>query len=573
MNHRQRSCVIVLVCLSAVTGGAQVRRDPPSPLLGILRAELRRNLDGLKTEPVPPYYIAYSVHDVRRATATASFGALMSSGQNRNRAASVDVRVGDYALDNTHPLRGDGAFQPSRITRVPIALTDEEMPIRMSLWRSTDRAFRQAVETLARAKTNVASKVVEENPAPDFSREEPEVHSSAAPPLAAGAAVLAGLDIKPWEDRLRRLTAPFAEDPLMLRGEAQLAVEAVTRTYVSNEGAEIQDTQIAWRLFVQSMTKAEDGMELPLYISYYSRTAEGLPPERQMLADVRDMLAMSARLRTAPMVDPYSGPAILSGRAAGVFFHEIFGHRVEGHRQRNADDAQTFAGRVGQPVLPAFLSVVFDPTQAKLGTTELAGHYLYDDEGVKAQRVTVVDKGVLKTFLLSRRPLKGFPVSNGHGRGQTGQAPVSRQSNLLVESTEIVPHEKLIGMLKDEARRQGKTYGLLFDNIQGGFTFTGRDVPNAFTVQPLVVYRIHTDDRPAELVRGVDLIGTPLAAFGKIAATSDQRGVFNGMCGAESGSVPVAAASPALLVTEVEVQKKSRSQETRPILPAPAKKD
>ena len=359
----------------------------------------------------------------------------------------------------------------------------------------------------------------------------------------------------------------------MLRGEAQLAVEAVTRTYVSNEGAEIQDTQVSWRLFVQSMTKAEDGMELPLYLSYYSRTAEGLPPERQMLTDVREMLAMSARLRTAPMVDPYSGPAILSGRAAGVFFHEIFGHRVEGHRQRNADDAQTFAGRVGQPVLPPFLSVVFDPTQAKLGTTELAGHYLYDDEGVKAQRVTVVDKGVLKTFLLSRRPLKGFPVSNGHGRGQTGQAPVSRQSNLLVESTEIVPHEKLIAMLKDEARRQGKTYGLLFDNIQGGFTFTGRDVPNAFTVQPLVVYRIHTDDRPAELVRGVDLIGTPLAAFGKIAATSDQRGVFNGMCGAESGSVPVAAASPALLVTEVEVQKKSRSQDTRPILPAPAKKD
>jgi hypothetical protein len=147
--------------------------------------------------------------------------------------------------------------------------------------------------------------------------------------------------------------------------------------------------------------------------------------------------------------------------------------------------------------------------------------------------------------------------------------PVSRQSNLIVESTETVPAERLIEMLKEEARRQGKPFGLFFDNIEGGFTFTGRSTPNAFNVLPNIVYRVYTDSRPMELVRGVDLIGTPLAAFGRIVAASDAVDIFNGLCGAESGSVPVSASSPSLLVSEVEVQKKAQSQETPPILPAP----
>ena len=311
-------------------------------------------------------------------------------------------------------------------------------------------------------------------------------------------------------------------------------------------------------------------MELPLYTSYFATSPDGLPDERQLIAEARAMVDLLARLRKAPLVEPFSGPAILSGRAAGVFFHEIFGHRVEGNRQRNADDGQTFTSRVGQPVLPAFLSVSFDPTVKKVGNVELMGHYLYDDQGVKAQRVTVVDNGVLKTFLLDRAPLKNFPRSNGHGRAEPGFLPVSRQSNLQVESSKSVSREQLMNQLRDEARRQGKPFGLLFDNIEGGFTTTGRGSPNAFNVLPNVVYRIYTDGREPELVRGVDLIGTPLAAFGKIIATDDRIDVFNGVCGAESGGVPVSASSPSLLVSEVEVQKKFQSQETRPILPAPA---
>jgi TldD protein len=532
-----------------------------SPVLSIAQSELQRNFDGLKKEPVPPYFISYTLHDTRTTHMSAAFGALQRSEEARSRFATIDVRVGDYALDNTRPLRGDPNPSRPRVSAVSLPLTDDPKPIRMALWRATDRSFKQATEALTRVKTNVAAKIKDENPVPDFSREEPQTYT--------GPAAAYSVDTKTWEARLRRISALFAEDPLVFDSDVSLSIDADNRYYTNSEGSQIATGEITCRIFIQGMTKATDGMELPLYASYYARTPEGLPGEQQLTADAREMIALLGKLRVAPLVDPFSGPAILSGRAAGVFFHEIFGHRVEGHRQKSADDAQTFAKSVEMPVLPSFLSVVFDPTLKKLGNIDLVGHYLYDDEGIKARRVTVVDKGVLKTFLLGRAPLLAFPQSNGHGRAQPGYLPVSRQSNLIVESSNSVTSEALMDMLRQEARKQGKPFGLLFENIEGGFTFTSRSQPNAFNVMPNVVYRIYTDGRPPELVRGVDLIGTPLAAFGKIVATGNKVDVFNGICGAESGGVPVSASSPSLLVSEVEVQKKAQSQETLPILPAP----
>jgi predicted Zn-dependent protease len=444
---------------------------------------------------------------------------------------------------------------------VTVPLTDEEAPLRLALWRATDRTFKQASQALTRVKSNVASKIKEEDPAPDFSREAAETHSDTPPGYK--------LDTAQWEGRLRRISAPFGDDPLVLRSEVSLSAASTTRYYTNSEGTQVATGDVSCRLFIQAMTKADDGMELPLYASYFARSPEGLPDEKQLIADAREMIALLVRLRSAPIVDPFSGPAVLSGRAAGVFFHEIFGHRVEGHRQRNVNDAQTFAKSVNESVLPPFLSVVFDPTLRKRGETELMGYYQYDDEGVKARRVTVVDKGILKTFLLDRAPVRTFVQSNGHGRAEPGYAPVSRQSNLIVESSRSVSNEALMNMLREEARKQGKPFGLFFDNIEGGFTTTNRGAANAFNVLPNVVYRVYTDARPPELVRGVDLIGTPLAAFGKILATGDKPEVFNGICGAESGGVPVSASSPALLVGEVEVQKKAQSQEALPILSAP----
>jgi TldD protein len=200
---------------------------------------------------------------------------------------------------------------------------------------------------------------------------------------------------------------------------------------------------------------------------------------------------------------------------------------------------------------------------------DLNGWYDYDDEGVKARPVTVVDKGVLKTFLMSRSPIRGFDHSNGHGRRQPGLEVVSRQSNLIVESTNAVTEARLRQMLIGEIKKQNKPYGLYFRDITGGFTTTQRAGLQAFKVIPVIVYRVYADGRPDELVRGADIVGTPLASFAKILATSDKPEVFNGYCGAESGSVPVSAVSPAILVSEIEIEKKAKSQDRPPLLPEP----
>jgi predicted Zn-dependent protease len=269
------------------------------------------------------------------------------------------------------------------------------------------------------------------------------------------------------------------------------------------------------------------------------------------------------------VVEPFLGPAVFSGRAAGVLFHEIFGHRIEGHRQKDETEGQTFTKKVGESVLPDFLSVVFDPTVRKLQGLDLNGWYTYDDEGIPGQRVTAVDHGVLKVFLMSRSPIKGFNHSNGHGRRQPGFEVVSRQSNLVVESARTVPEARLREMLIEEVKRQNKPYGLYFKEVTGGFTTTARAGMQAFKVLPVLLYRVYPDSRPDELVRGADIVGTPLAAFAKILATSDHPEVFNGYCGAESGMVPVSAIAPSILVSEVEIEKKVKSQDKPPLLPFP----
>jgi predicted Zn-dependent protease len=253
-----------------------------------------------------------------------------------------------------------------------------------------------------------------------------------------------------------------------------------------------------------------------------------------------------------------------------VFFHEIFGHRVEGHRQKNEDEGQTFAKKIGEPIMPGFISVYDDPTLTRIGDVDLNGFYRFDDEGVPAQRAPLVEGGVLKGFLLSRSPTRGFKQSNGHGRRQEGRTVVSRQGNLVVEPKVAVPVAELRRRLREEARRQGKPYGLLFRDISGGFTNTARGGPQAFKVLPILVYRVWVDGRPDELVRGVDLVGTPLAALSRIIASADDYQTFNGYCGAESGFVPVSATSPSLLVEQIEIERRDKGSDKPPVLPAPA---
>jgi predicted Zn-dependent protease len=376
-------------------------------------------------------------------------------------------------------------------------------------------------------------------------------------------------DQEKWTQRVRKLSAAFGRHPSLLTSNVFVIGEGDTRYFVSSEGSKIQHGRGFARVIVAASAKAPDGMDLSDSAYFDSNDASGLPKDEEILAAIERVSKHVEDLLKAPITEPVVGPAIFSGRASGVFFHEIFGHRIEGHRQKDEAEGQTFTKSVGEKVLPDFLSVDFDATRKKVGDVDLNGYYSYDDEGIAARPVRLIDHGILKAFLMSRSPIDGFPNSNGHGRRQPGLEVVSRQSNLIVESTKTVSDVKLREMLIEEVKRQGKPYGLYFEDITGGFTTTGRSGLQAFKVIPVIVYRVYADGRPDELIRGADIVGTPLASFSKILATSDKPEVFNGYCGAESGSVPVSAVSPAILISEIEIQKKDKSQERPPLLPRP----
>jgi len=527
-----------------------------------MKDELTHSLDALKGQSTPPYFLSYEIGESNNISIVGSFGTITRSNESRRRLMNIDLRVGDYKVDNTRALRGSGqSFDfADRFSFIEIPIEDDPAAIRTTLWYHTDQKYKRAVEQLTKVKTNMQVQVEQEDKSADFSQEPPETYTEKLQALA--------LDRHTWEEKIRKYTAPFARYGDIYEANAVLSASAETRWFVSNEGSQIQTSQTYYRLFISAFTKADDGMELPRYESFFAFTPEGLPDDAAILKAVDKMIQDLRALRTAPVVEPYTGPAILSGRASGVFFHEVFGHRIEGHRQKRVEEGQTFKKMVNDKVLPDSFSVVFDPTLYRLGNQDLVGAYRYDDEGVKARRLSVVENGVFKNFLMSRTPIDGFPGSNGHGRNQAGFAPVARQSNLIVQASSPVTRAELKKMLLEQIQKENKPFGLLFDDIQGGFTITTRTIPNAFNVLPVMVYRIYPDGKE-ELVRGVDLIGTPLTTFSKILAADDQVGVFNGVCGAESGWVPVSAVSPGILLSQIEVQKKSMSQERPPLLPAP----
>ncbi|MCX6621435.1 MAG: metallopeptidase TldD-related protein, partial [Acidobacteria bacterium] len=372
-----------------------------------------------------------------------------------------------------------------------------------------------------------------------------------------------------WQNKIRKWSLRFAYYPGVTNSSVTVTASREVKYLVSTEGTRVRHGRGFARIIVSARSRTVDGMELEAGQTFEAEDVSRLPKDSVVLAAIDRAGIDLEGLKMAPVAEPYVGPAILSGSASAVFFHEIFGHRIEGHRQKDDTEGQTFTKSVGKPILPEFLSVSFDPTKQSAYGVNLYGAYAYDDEGVKARPVTVVEHGILKSFLLSRSPIAGFPNSNGHGRKQISADAVSRQSNLFVESAKAVPEARLREMLLEEIRKQGKPYGLYFKQVTGGFTQTQRRGLQAFTVIPLVVYRVYADGKPDQLVRGADIVGTPLASFAKILATSDRVDVFNGFCGAESGSVPVSAASPALLVSEIEVQKKATSQERSPLLPRP----
>lgn len=551
--------------LLALALQAAAAPDPRLALLSAMEQEAARSMQRLRIAGYePPFFLSYQLKDQRHAEVSGRFGALVDDVDRRDRRLQADLRVGSYDLDSSN--RDDLAMflgPEGQTWSAPreAPLDDDPQALRNALWLLTDEKYKEALSSYFKKKSKGVYRTDDSDRAPSFTREPPQRHVDPARPFT--------FDRARWRGEVRRLTGLFRGHPDVFEASVKVTGEKQVRWFTSSEGSALVTEETLYGLHVQAVARAVDGQLLENSRDFYARDEAALPGPERLAGEVRALILELEALRTAPVVDPYTGPAILAPEATGVLFHEAVGHRLEGERQDDDKEGQTFKGQVGKAILPPFLSVLDDPTQRAEGGVALNGAYEFDDQGVPAQRTVLVEDGVLRTFLLSRRPVRPFAHSNGHGRSQGAMPPVARMGNLIVRSRKQVPMTELRRLLVEEAKRQGKPYGLVIQDITGGNTNTMSYGYQAFKGTPRLAYRVDVATGRQELVRGVELVGTPLSSVSRVLATGDEARAFNGYCGAESGYVAVSTVAPAALVSEIELQRVARANERSPILPAP----
>jgi len=532
-------------------------------VMNAMTKELDRSFKEFKNaEKVPLYFLGYEIIEAKTYYLGSKMGSIDSDSDYTSRKLDIDMRVNTPEMDNTHQVKGESAWTNySQSQNLPVAVDENEDALRARIWEYTDKAYKKAQANFTKVQMNKAVTAQEEDSSPDFAAANPEQFYETV--------TLPEMDKKAWRERLNKFSARFKDYSFIYDSGVSFSAKTENRYIVNSEGTRVKTGNNYITLAFSLMSRTTDGMELQRGERYNGADYAEMPSDEKVLADIDKAIAELQALKSAPIVEPYHGPAILKGRAAGVYFHEIIGHRLEGHRQKLEEEGQTFSKKIGQKVTSDIITLYDDPNIKDYKGRSLRGYYKYDDEGVKAKRATLIENGVLKGFLMNRSPIRNFPESNGHGRRSSGRATVSRMGNTMVEASKTVSYAELRQMLIDECKKQGKPFGLVFDDISGGFTNTSSGGPQAFKVLPLLVYRVYTDDRPDEAVRGVDIVGTPLTSLSKVTAAADDTDIFNGTCGAESGWVPVSCVSPSLLIMEMEVEKSQKSQEKPPVLEPP----
>ncbi len=568
---------LLVVCFVAAMGCAAT---PPAPeldedlrsaseeereeIMSALQGELDRSMDRLEIDEFEsPYFLSYHVRDDESYNLSARYGSLTGESHNRQRYAYVESRVGDYEFDNFANIDAEsfriGDYTPDRITPIDA----EANALRGALWLLTDEAYKKALSDYQTKRGGAVFNVEQEETPPSFSQEEVEEYRGEVKPL--------DLNVGQWRRMLRELSGEMRDHDFLMDAKMDLSARRVVRYLTNSEGSDIIEEFTIYSVHAQGITRAEDGMLLENSRRFYALDAGELPDRETIEEEIEEMLADLKALREAPALDPYTGPAVLDPEASGVLFHEAVGHRLEGERQLDEAEGRTFSGQVGNRIMPDFLTIYDDPSMERYNGTQLNGHYHFDDEGVRAQRASLVEDGVLKGFLMSRTPVEGFETSTGHGRAQGVRTPQGRMANFVVEADEESTYsmEELREQLLEEVRAQDKPYGLIIRDITGGSTNTLGFGYQAFKGIPRMIYKVDAETGEETLVRGVEMVGTPLSAINEVMAAGDESRVFNGFCGAESGFIPVSTVAPAMLTAEVELQRSGQSRERAPILPAP----
>jgi TldD protein len=504
-------------------------------------AEMQRSKSQLKLADMQaPYYVDYRLMDVDQYIAEAAFGAVRTTLRTRIRMLRVVVRVGDYKQDSYYGP-GEGIVDVG-------PLDDDETGLRHQLWLGTDRAYKAASEALT-AKQAELKKFSVDQQVNDFAHASP----------VQFVAPIAKLDFspEPWLDTLQEASGLYKSDPQVQSLNASLRFSVTNRYFVSSEGSVVRSGDSSYQVFIGGYTQAADGMRLDRSHGYQVRQMKDLPAKAEVLSRTRELLTSLKQLRDAPVSEEeYRGPVLLSADAAASVMSELVGPNLLGNRPMLGQNARTtgdWANNYKSRVLPDFLSVVDDPTLTTFEGHALLGSYDVDDEGVKASRVSLIEKGQLVNYLVGREPIRDFPDSNGHGRASVTGPPISSLGNLIVQSSEALSADELKKKLIETCKQRNLPYGYFVGTLGPRLT-------------PRLLYRVSTKDGHEELVRG--------AVFGDL----DTRALRNDIVAAGKefdtedrlDPIPQSVLSPALLFDELEVKRGDVAKEKLPEYPPPA---
>ena len=593
-----RCCAWVLLLSLGVHPAAGERQAPGEQpgaaelsdvLLRAMRDELVRSIDTLQLEDLErPYFIEYAVVDTESTVIEATFGASVRNDQTHQRSLRVDVRVGSHELDNSEFVAGRSLFRFGRFPR-NLVRDDDYDALRHDLWLATDAAYKEALEQLARKRAFLQNRVQNE-PVPDFSVEDASV--LVEPPAESA------FDAEAWRGTARRLSGIFREYPAIDESGVTLRRERGHKYLVNSDGSVVRRPASVAVLHAQAATRAPDGMRLKHFVPFHGRGVEDLPAEAEMEAAVRRMASELTALAAAPVLGDYIGPVLVSGQAAAEFFAQLLGAQLSGHRPPLHEDermaammpSSDLANRLNRRVLPASFDVVDDPTQASVAGETLIGSYAVDDQGVRSQPVTLIEGGILRTLLMSRRPRREIPQSNGHGRAGTFGAATAQPGNLFVRAEGGLSAEALKAKLLDMATDAGLDYGLLVTMLDNP-GITGSDVssrlslfalmrggmPRSQLTSPVLAYKVYVDDGREELVRGLGFRDVSVQSLRNIVANGEDQyvnnrflesgggGLLRGFGAGPDDGIPAAVVAPSVLFEELEVERVGGPQQT-PIL-------
>ena len=510
-------------------------------LFEALLAELDRSKAQLKMDQVQaPYYIEYRVSDVDDFNAEAAFGALRESQRSHVRVLRVVVRIGDYKQDSFY---GQGMGTASILP-----LDDDAIALRRQIWLLTDEAYKSAADAYAEKLSAMKQFTADPNPVDDF---------APAPVVSSvGPTVTLKVDEAAWNKTLEDASNLFREYPDVQSVSASARFSSVNEYFVNSEGTIVRNGRSTATVMLNGATQAADGMRLSRNPFWTEERAEELPAREALLKETKKMLDTLTALRKAPIVEEsYRGPVLFAPDAADDVFAGLIGGNVLGRKPplgRPNRTTGTFATSYKTRVLPKFVTVVDDPTIREFQGKNLVGSYGVDDEGVKAQAVTLVDAGMLENYLVGRQPIRDFSTSNGHGRAGPGTAPQPAVGTLILKSSEPESPADLKQKIMHMASEESKLYAYRVDTLGPGNS-------------PRLLYRVYASDGHEELVRGAVFNELDVRSLrNDLVAVGNDPLVSNRM-----GGVGQTIICPSLLFDELEVKRADTSKEKLPEYPAP----